>query len=125
MIAKLHTSHLFFPSFALGFERNYYRHEWHNILRGIGMERKKLAILVVLAISLPVLTGCVEKFTEVSGFSMETIDKIKSERNYGATPVIVSEENPFYAVIATPVALYYDEEGQHVEPLLVENFDNP
>ena len=89
------------------------------------MERKKLAILVVLAISLPVLTGCVEKFTEVSGFSMETIDKIKSERNYGATPVIVSEENPFYAVIATPVALYYDEEGQHVEPLLVENFDNP
>jgi len=43
-----------------------------------------------------------------------------------AMPVIVSDTNPFYALIATPVAIYYDEENQqHVEPLLVENFSNP
>ena len=43
-----------------------------------------------------------------------------------AMPVIASKENPFYALIATPVALYYDEyNNQHVKPLLVENFSNP
>jgi len=89
------------------------------------MDRKKLAVLMAVAISLPILTGCVERVKEVSGFSMDTVMNIKSEREYGATPIIVSEGNPFYAVIATPVALYYDEEGQHVMPLLVKNFDNP
>ncbi|MCD6473370.1 MAG: hypothetical protein J7K47_00455 [Thermoplasmata archaeon] len=41
-----------------------------------------------------------------------------------AKPVIVSKENPFYALIATPVALYYNG-GMHVQPLLVENMSNP
>jgi len=89
------------------------------------MDRKKLAIMVVLALSLPILSGCVEKFNEVSGFDMGTIDSIKSERNQDAVPVVVSEKNPFYALIGTPVALYYDDVGRHVEPLLAENFDNP
>ena len=89
------------------------------------MDRKKLAVLAVLAMSLPILSGCVEKFEEVSGFDMGTIDSIESERNEDAVPIIVSEENPFYALIATPVALYYDKDGRHVEPLLVENFENP
>jgi hypothetical protein len=38
--------------------------------------------------------------------------------------VIVSDENPFYVLIATPAALFYDE-NIHVKPLLVENFSNP
>jgi len=89
------------------------------------MERKKLAILMALAVVLPVLTGCIEKVKEVSGFDMETIDSIKSERNYDAQPIIVSMENPFYALIATPIALYYDGDTQHIEPLLVQNFSSP
>lgn len=89
------------------------------------MERKKLVALLAVALLLPILTGCVEKVKEVSGFSMETIDKIESERKVGAQPIIVSKENPFYALIATPVALYYKGNEQHVEPLLVENFSNP
>ena len=95
-------------------------------LRGIKMKmnRRKIAILVVLSLSLSLLSGCVEKFKEVEGFDMKTIENIKSERIEDAVPIIVSNKNPFYAVIATPVALYYDEE-EHVEPLLVEDFDNP
>ncbi|HEC76301.1 MAG TPA: hypothetical protein ENI33_03440 [Thermoplasmatales archaeon] len=89
------------------------------------MDKKKFVILVALAVSMPLFTGCVEKFEEVSGFSMETIDKIDSEREQSAIPVVVSEDNPFYALIATPVALYYDEDGEHVNALLVENFKNP
>ncbi|MEM2935013.1 MAG: C25 family cysteine peptidase [Candidatus Thermoplasmatota archaeon] len=41
-----------------------------------------------------------------------------------AFPVIVSDENPFYTLIAVPAAIFYDE-NVHVKPLLVENFSNP
>ena len=84
-----------------------------------------MALILAIAISLPVFTGCVEKFQEVSGFSMGTIDSIKSERKEDALPIVVSKENPFYAIIATPVSLYYEKEELHVMPLLVENFSNP
>ncbi len=90
------------------------------------MNRKKIALLLAVIMALPVFTGCVEKFQEVNGFSMATVDDIHSERNQDATPVLASKNNPFYALIATPVSLYYDEEHKiHVEPLLVTNFSNP
>ena len=47
-----------------------------------------------------------------------------AERVMEETAVIVSKENPFYALIATPVALFYDTE-MHVKPLLVQNFAEP
>jgi len=89
------------------------------------MNKKKIALLMALAMVIPVFTGCVEKFQEVSGFSMETIDKIKSERQQDAVPIIVSKDNPFYALIATPASLYYEGKELHVMPLLVENLSNP
>jgi len=89
------------------------------------MEKKKLAVLMAVAMAMPVLTGCVESVKEVSGFDMDTIDNIDSERQTGAVPMVVNKENPFYALIATPVALYYDDEGQHVEALLVQDPVNP
>jgi len=90
-------------------------------------DAKILAFLVIIALIGAALSGCIggPKFEEVKGFDMDTIEKISSERKMDATPIIVSEENPFYALIATPAALYYDDEGQHVEPLLVQNFNNP
>ena len=47
-----------------------------------------------------------------------------NERLMEETAAIVSKENPFYALIATPVALYYDT-NLHVKPLLVQDFNNP
>ena len=87
--------------------------------------KKKVIMLIVVVFFLALLTGCIEKVKEVKGFGMETIEKIKSERIQDALPIIVDEKNPFYALIATPVALYYNEDERHVEPLLIQNFENP
>jgi hypothetical protein len=46
----------------------------------------------------------------------------------GAFPsaIAVSDSNPFYALIATPLAIYYEDDGeQKVIPLYVKNFDSP
>jgi len=40
--------------------------------------------------------------------------------------IAVSDTNPFYALIATPLAVHYDEYGvKEVIPLYVKNFDDP
>jgi len=37
----------------------------------------------------------------------------------------VSDESPFYALIATPIAVHYDNENQKVIPLYVKNYEKP
>lgn len=40
--------------------------------------------------------------------------------------IAVSDSNPFYSLIATPLAVHYDQNGtQTVVPLYVKNFDDP
>ena len=40
--------------------------------------------------------------------------------------IAISDSDPFYALIATPVAIHYNETGtQAVIPLYIKNFDNP
>ncbi|RLI65862.1 MAG: hypothetical protein DRO67_02040 [Candidatus Asgardarchaeum californiense] len=97
------------------------------------MNRKKSTVLVVslfLFLCL-VLIMYVEKpekrqkFDIETKFDLETIEKMESQRLQGAIPIVVSEDNPFYAVIATPVALYYDDTKQYVQPLLIQDIKNP
>jgi len=97
------------------------------------MNRKKSTVLVVslfLFLCL-VLIMYVEKpekrqkFDIETKFELETIEKMESQRLQGAIPIVVSEDNPFYAVIATPVALYYDDTKQYVQPLLIQDIKNP
>jgi len=66
-----------------------------------------------------------QKFDIETKFELETIEKMESQRLQGAIPIVVSEDNPFYAVIATPVALYYDDTKQYVQPLLIQDIKNP
>jgi len=95
-------------------------------------ERKEIAILVIssfLLISLSFLMALIreherEQVVEIR-FDLETIERLNSQRSLGATPIIVSEDNPFYALIATPVALYYEGSEQYAQPLLVQDFENP
>lgn len=49
----------------------------------------------------------------------------QSTRNVQNVPVIVSEESPYLALIATPVAVYYDGAVQKVSPLLAFCEKNP
>jgi len=40
--------------------------------------------------------------------------------------ITVSDTDPFYALMATPIAVHYDEQGeQQVIPLYIKNLDNP
>jgi len=73
---------------------------------------KKIIVVAIAFLLLPIVIS-----SEKSFMPSET-------KRQEATPVIASKENPFYALIATPVALYYDD-GMHVKPLLVENISNP
>ena len=77
---------------------------------------KKIVVITIAFILLPVLAYETEFTTHKA--------KINYTCRKDATAVIVSKENPFYALIATPVALYYDDDI-HVKPLLVENISNP
>jgi len=111
--------------------RNYYRDVAYIIIQNVmKMNRKDGKILVLFAVVILIgaaFSGCIggPKFEEVKGFSMDAIGDISSERTMGATPVIASEENSFYALIGTPVAEYYSGNESHVAPLLVENFSDP
>ncbi|MDD5779024.1 MAG: C25 family cysteine peptidase [Candidatus Thermoplasmatota archaeon] len=94
------------------------------------MHRKEIRIAVFFVIAImvgAVFSGCMNgpKFQEVRGFDMEDIRDIKSERTMGATPVVASEANVFYALIGTPVAEYYDGNESRVAPLLVEDPQDP
>ena len=39
--------------------------------------------------------------------------------------ITVTDANPFYVLMATPLAIHYNEGSQHVVPLYVQNFSNP
>lgn len=80
------------------------------------MNWKKIVVIAISLILLPIVFGNEKSKIELNGNAAERGDAI---------PVIVGKENPFYAIIATPVSLYYDDSGMHVKPLLVENFSNP
>ena len=80
------------------------------------MNWKKIVVIAISLILLPIVFGNEKSKIELNGNVAERGDAI---------PVIVSKENPFYAIIATPISLYYDDNGMHVKPLLVENFSNP
>ncbi|HEC77170.1 MAG TPA: hypothetical protein ENI33_07965 [Thermoplasmatales archaeon] len=95
-------------------------------------ERKEIAILVIsslLLLSLSFLMVWIKEHERQqvleTKFALETIEKMKSQRSQEAIPIIVSEDNPFYALIATPVALYYEGAERHAQPLLVQDFENP
>ncbi|MCD6448692.1 MAG: hypothetical protein J7L58_06620 [Thermoplasmata archaeon] len=84
------------------------------------MKVKKLIAAILVFILLPVFASQTQLTNNAKINYTCSVDRGE------AMPVIASKENPFYALIATPVALYYDEyNNQHVKPLLVENFSNP
>lgn len=80
---------------------------------------KKLVVIGVALMLLPVMIN-ESKLTDKSPIH-DTVAVSRAD----AVPVVVSKENPFYALIATPVALYYGDEGMQVQPLLVEDVNNP
>lgn len=90
------------------------------------MNPKETKILVVFAIAIMIgatFSGCMENagVKEVKGFDMGDIEDIDVERKQGVTPVVAAEHTPFYALIGTPIAEYYEGNESRVAPLLVKN----
>jgi hypothetical protein len=86
---------------------------------------KEITVVLVaatLSITVPLTLGFL-------GGSEPSIDvgNMTSARIVPASPVIVDKGNPFYPLIATPVALYYHRHMQErdVAPLLVQDFMQP
>lgn len=58
--------------------------------------------------------------------SMKDLYQISGVMSQESDAITVSDSNPFYALIATPLAIHYDLDGtQHVNPLYVKNLAEP
>jgi hypothetical protein len=56
----------------------------------------------------------------------EKINNSNLEQSDFPTAITVSDSNPFYSLIATPLAIRYDEEiNQHLIPLYIKNISDP
>ena len=92
---------------------------------------RKITILSMLTVFVLIATS----FSAIGDMVEEEQLKENSMREYKVTSTLisdmpvaiaVSDSNPFYALIATPLAVRYNEEGdQTVIPLYVKNFNDP
>jgi hypothetical protein len=82
------------------------------------MKVQQLLALGIVFILMPVVFNESKTLSEKSSSTVAAIDRT------GPAAVIASSENPFYALIGTPVAVYYDYDLK-AQPLLVEHRNNP
>ncbi|MEE9440454.1 MAG: C25 family cysteine peptidase [Candidatus Thermoplasmatota archaeon] len=92
---------------------------------------RKITILSMLTAFVLIATS----FSAIGDMVEEEQLKENSTRDYKVTSTLtsdmpaaiaVSDSNPFYALIATPLAVHYNEEGnQTVIPLYVKDFNDP
>ena len=62
----------------------------------------------------------------INPVSIEEFFSISSTMKTQPDAIKVADTNPFYALIATPLAIHYDSDGnQMVKPLFVWNYDKP
>ncbi len=92
---------------------------------------RKITILSMLTVFVLITTS----FSAIGDIIEEEQLEENSTRDYKVTSTLtsdmpaaiaVSDSNPFYALIATPLAVHYNEEGnQTVIPLYVKDFNDP
>ena len=81
------------------------------------------AVILILA-ALGIYYWTEEPMTE--GAEVEDFYAISGEMKDTPEAIAVSDSCPFYALIATPVAIHYDSEGElSVIPLYIKNFEEP
>lgn len=84
-------------------------------------------VLLVLLSSFSIVIG--ENTSESMFITPDNTLQISAQSTYASdqpSAIMVTDADPFYALIATPIAVHYDAGGnQHVIPLYVLNFTNP
>ncbi|RLF48585.1 MAG: hypothetical protein DRN20_04260 [Thermoplasmata archaeon] len=81
-----------------------------------------IALLLILTLVWGVLhlrIGAARPVYETGVLSLDELLQITSEMKDPEHPIVASDSDPFYAIMATPIALHYNEGVQHVAPLLV------
>ncbi|MDI6916226.1 MAG: C25 family cysteine peptidase [Thermoplasmatales archaeon] len=87
---------------------------------GKGVKKIIAVVIVIIIIATAYYIWQKGKGYETGTATLDDLLKSKSERKIGSTTVIASDENPYYALIGTPVALYYEKQEEFLSPLLVE-----
>jgi len=93
--------------------------------------KKSDKIIVLLGVVILVLASIgiyywAPTVTEEKVIQIEDFYSVTGIMNDMPEALAVSDSSPFYAVIATPIAINYDSEGeQNVIPLYIKNFDEP
>lgn len=93
--------------------------------------KKNDKIIVVAGVAILLLASIGIYYWEYQDGSMEIADvedffTVTGEMKDLPSAITVSDSCPFYALIATPVAVNYNAEGeQNIIPLYVKNFDEP
>jgi len=90
-------------------------------------KKRKLMAIIVALILLGTLIGALlwmspsqaVKSYETGEATFDDLLNSKSEIVPATEPIVASDSDPNYALIATPVALYYEGAERHVQPLLV------
>jgi hypothetical protein len=81
---------------------------------------------IILIISSIGIVTWEELETTASASSIDDFFDVSGSLSGVPTAITVSDTDPFYPLIATPLAVHYDYEGnQEVIPLYVQNFSNP
>ncbi len=82
-------------------------------------------VIVLIIASIGVFTWQADD-VGVKMASIHQFYSVTSEIENQPRAITVCDASPFYALIATPLAIHYSSEGmQHVKPLLVVNHSNP
>jgi len=88
--------------------------------------KKNDKLIVVLGVAILVIASIGVYYwspptTEEKAADLEDLFDVSSEFLMEPDAITVSDSNPYYALIATPLTVHYDEEGmQYVAPLFVE-----
>jgi len=108
------------------------RGEKHAGIAGRSHEKKYrmigAAVLCLLLILAALSTMGISFSGDDDDFDEASLDEIldaETVRSAAPEGMVVSDESPFYALIATPAACYYDDGGKHAVPLLVEDPETP
>src|SRR6056297_1102688 len=81
-------------------------------------------ILILSSLGLASFVGVAEQNENIAPVFTEPVPSVISATR--PTAITVSDANPFYALLATPLAVHYDTSGQqNVIPFYVKNFTNP
>ncbi|MCD6236323.1 MAG: hypothetical protein J7K13_00005 [Thermoplasmata archaeon] len=91
--------------------------------------KKKDKLIVLAGVAILVIASVGVYYwspKETVSLSIDTIFETTGSIAEVPSAITVADNNPFYPLIATPLAVHYDSEGnQVVVPLYVENFSSP